>query len=74
MLGERGGIEAAAHRALERQRREGEEAAARDEKKSRTTQYLTLGRRWFLRSSQVEDETVTTQNEGKWKRFKKHFQ
>lgn len=26
------------------------------------------------KSSQVEDETVTTQNEGKWKRFKKHFQ
>ena len=108
MLGERGGIEAAAQRGLERQQREREEAAAREGKvmndtmsASGTTLYSEnmksdgserdidlVKPSSDLDSKKTHDDASSHTNkphqgddglsqkhsEGKWERFKKHFQ
>ncbi|RAO67575.1 uncharacterized protein BHQ10_003587 [Talaromyces amestolkiae] len=108
MLGERGGIEAAAQRGLERQQREREEAAARESKvlndatsdsgTTLTSENVEMdegkrdndpvnmksdleGEKIDQNASshkenthQVDDGSSQKHSEGKWERFKKHFQ
>lgn len=108
MLGERGGIEAAARRGLERQQREREEAAARESKAlndavsdsgtTLTSENVEMdeGKREYdlvnmksdregkminedalshkENSHHVDEGSSQKHNEGKWERFKKHFQ
>ncbi|KAF3391215.1 hypothetical protein DPV78_010850 [Talaromyces pinophilus] len=108
MLGERGGIEAAAQRGLERQQREREDAAARDVKVMNDTMSASgttlcsenmksdgSERNVDLvkpssgldskkahedasshtnKPHQGDDGSSQKHSEGKWERFKKHFQ
>lgn len=107
MLGERGGIEAAAQRGLERRQREREEAAARESKimddamsdsgttlasENMKTDESERGQDGLKKSTyldikntrqdvssvdeshQVDNGSTQKHSEGKWERFKKHFQ